>query len=95
MKSCARHELRICYMNYQDYITYVIVDYIFMNPPRYPNYKELEDIGEQEGVADLANKVKAFLSSFYDMDAGEIKMSLLEIGMPLEKIDKTIRLLRK
>ena len=83
------------YMSYQDYITYVIVDYIFMNPPKYPNYKELENIGKQEGVADLANTVKAFLSSFYNMDAGEIRMSLLEIGMPIEAIERTIRLLRK
>ena len=52
-------------MNYQDYITYVIVDYIFMNPPKYPNYEELEKIVNQEGVEDLAGKVKFFLSSFY------------------------------
>ena len=82
-------------MNYQNYITYVIVDFIFMNPPKYPNYKELEKIGEQEGIADLANQVEAFLSSFYNMDAGEIRTSLLEIGMPIEEIYRTIRLLRK
>ena len=82
-------------MNYQNYITYVIVDFIFMDPPKYPNYKELEKIGEQEGIADLANKVENFLSSFYNMDSDEIKMSLLEIGMPIEEIYRTIRLLRK
>lgn len=85
----------LCYMSYQDYITNVIEDYIFMNPPMYPNYKELKNIGKQEGIVDLANKVKAFLSSFYNMDAGEIRMSLLEIGMPIEAIESTIRLLRK
>lgn len=82
-------------MNYQDYITFVIVDYIFMNPPKYPNYEELEKIVNQEGVEDLAGKVKFFLFSIYSMGAGEIKMSLLEIGMPIEAIDGTIHLLRK
>lgn len=82
-------------MNYQDYITHVIVDYIFMNPPKYPNYEELKRIGNQVGVEDLAGKVKTFLSSFYKMGAGKIKKSLLEIGMPIEAIDRTIDLLRK
>ena len=66
-----------------------------MNPPKYPDYKELEIIGKQEGIADLADKVKVFISSFYNMDADEIKLSLLEIDMPIEKIYDTIHLLRK
>lgn len=81
--------------DYPNYITFVIVGFIFKHPPNYPNYKELEEIGRQVGISNLAKTVQNFLTSYYNMDADEIRARLLGIKMPRERVEQTIRLLKK
>ena len=81
---------------YPNFISYVFLDsYLFMSPPKYPDYNKLKDIGRLVGIPDLAERVRDFFKTIPYKNADEIKSDLAYIKVPEERIDSIIRLLRR
>ena len=60
-----KEELKWKADHFSDFITGELADFFFMNPPRYPNDKHLNAVGDIAGIQNLSKQVHEFIQKFH------------------------------
>lgn len=78
--------------HFSDFITGELADFFFMNPPRYPDDKYLNAVGDIAGIQNLAKQVHEFIRKFYDISKMSPKemVSFYDFGHSVKLKDEFI-----